>query len=288
MIAPPAPMPLSPLMPSPPGSGPQRAARHAELEARYGGVLAIPLREDRPTVVSNFVSTLDGVVSYQSPEAAGGGEISGFFEPDRLVMGLLRSLSDAVLIGAGTLRAAADERWTPDFIHPPSGAAFAELRTGLGLRPKPITAVVTASGALDFTHPGLAAPDVPVLVLTTDHGAESLRSFSHPDHVEVVAIGDVIRPAALLQALADRDADLVLCEGGPHLIGSLLGAGLVDELFLTLAPQLAGRSAGIHRLGLVEGIAFDVSRAPWARLVDLRLAHDHLFTRYRLHGEPVS
>ncbi|MDQ2673771.1 MAG: dihydrofolate reductase family protein, partial [Chloroflexota bacterium] len=156
MIAPPAVTPLRPLLAAAPDVLSERAARHAQLEQRYGGVLSIPMRADRPTVVSNFVSTLDGVVAYQTPEAAGGGEISGFFEPDRFVMGLLRSLADVVLIGAGTLRAGADERWTPDFIHPTSGAAFAELRSSLGLPPQPTTAVVTASGSLDFTHPGLA------------------------------------------------------------------------------------------------------------------------------------
>jgi riboflavin biosynthesis pyrimidine reductase len=288
MIAQPVEAPLTPLMRALPRRGPERAARHPALEARYGGVLVIPRRPDRPTVVSNFVSTLDGVVSYQTPEAAGGGEISGFFEPDRFVMGLLRSVADAVLIGAGTLRAGADERWTPDFIHPPSSAAFAELRIGLGLRAQPITAVVSASGSLDFTHPGLAAPDVPVLVLTTGRGADLLQAGGYPDHADVVALGDAIRPAGILEALADRGAELVVCEGGPHLIGSLLEAGLVDELFLTLAPQLAGRSPENPRLGLVEGLAFDLARAPWSRLVDLRLAGDHLFTRYRLHGEPAS
>jgi riboflavin biosynthesis pyrimidine reductase len=287
VIAPPIETLLRPLMSSPPGRGATRAARHPELEARYGGVLAIPQRPDRPTLVSNFVSTLDGVVSYLTPEAAGGGEISGFFEPDRFVMGLLRSLADAVLIGAGTLRAGVDERWTPGFIHPPSAGAFAELRMSLGLRPEPMTAIVSASGSLDFTHPGLAQPDIPVLVLTTNRGAESLRG-TYPGHVDVRALGEAIRPAAVIDALADRGAVLVVCEGGPHLIGSLVEAGTIDELFLTLAPQLAGRSPANPRLGLVEGPAFDVSSAPWARLVDLRLAGDHLFTRYRLHGEPAS
>ena len=134
------------------------------LQVRYGGPLAIPLRTDRPTVVSNFVATLDGVVSYNTAEAGGGGEISGFFEPDRFVMGVLRAVADAVLIGAGTLRAAPEEHWTADFIHPPSASEFGDLRSALGIRPQPLTAVVTASGAIDLDHPGLADPDVPVML----------------------------------------------------------------------------------------------------------------------------
>src|SRR5687768_17578125 len=61
------------------------------LHKAYGSDLVIPLRLDRPTVISNFVSTIDGVVSYNNADAAGGGEISGFFKPDTFVMGLLRS-----------------------------------------------------------------------------------------------------------------------------------------------------------------------------------------------------
>lgn len=290
MLATPAPPPaavrLVPLLTEVEGE-PRRSRRlSGPLEARYGGALAIPLRTDRPTVVSNFVSTLDGVVSYNTAEAAGGGEISGFFEPDRFVMGVLRALSDIVLIGAGTLRAAPDERWTADFIHPPSASRFAVLRSELGLRPQPLTAVVTASGSIDLAHPGLADPEVPVLVVTTDAGARRLGRV--PAHVDVHTTDDRVRPADILDALAAAGAQVVLCEGGPHLLGQLLDAHLVDELFLTLAPQLAGRLADAPRLSLVEGTGFDVASAPWARLVDLRRAGDHLFTRYRLNGEPST
>jgi riboflavin biosynthesis pyrimidine reductase len=290
MLATPAPPPaavrLVPLLTDVEGSPGRSRRLTGPLEARYGGALAIPLRTDRPTVVSNFVSTLDGVVSYNTAEAAGGGEISGFFEPDRFVMGVLRALSDTVLIGAGTLRAAPQECWTAGFIHPPSASEFVDLRSELGLRPQPLTAVVTASGSIDLAHPGLANPDVAALVITTDAGAQRLAHA--PAHIGVHATGDRVRPADILDALAAAGAQVVLCEGGPHLLGHLLDAHLVDELFLTLAPQLAGRPADAPRLGLVEGTGFDVASAPWARLVDLRRAGDHLFTRYRLNGEPST
>lgn len=253
------------------------------LAAGYGGSLAIPLHPDRPTVVANFVSTIDGVVSYNTPEAAGGGEISGFFEPDRFAMGLLRALADVVLVGAGTVRAAPHERWTPDFIHPISADGFAALRRDFGLSPQPTTAVVSRSGSLDLDHPGLRDPRVPVAVLTTTRGVVALRRDGIPRHVSVRDLGAAPSARGLLTALGDGPR-LVLCEGGPHLLGQLLESQLVDELFLTLAPQVAGRSAQTPRLGLVEDIAFDLGSAPWARLVDLRRAADHLFIRYRLTG----
>jgi riboflavin biosynthesis pyrimidine reductase len=77
----------------------------------------------------------------------------------------------------------------------------------------------------------------------------------------------------------------VLCDGGPQLFGQFLAARLVDELFLTIAPQIAGRGVEAPRLGLVEGTAFAVDAARWGRITALRRAADHLFTRYRLTEE---
>jgi hypothetical protein len=59
---------------------------------------------------------------------------------------------------------------------------------------------------------------------------------------------------------------------------------LLDELFLTVAPQVAGRDAAAHRLALVEGAAFDLATAPWAELGSVRRSGDHLFLRYRMRG----
>lgn len=263
--------------------GPMRGGALPErLRARYGGELGIGLRPDRPTVVMNFVSTLDGVTSYNTPDAAGGGEISGFFEPDRFVMGLLRALADVVLVGAGTLRADAGGAWTAQAVHPDGAPDFATLRRQLGLPRNPMTVVLTASGSIDLAHPGLADPTIDVLLITTEEGARALAAQRVPGHVEIRVAGKgSVRPQAALPILAERGAGLVLCEGGPHLFGQLLAAGVVDELFLTLAPQLAGRSAATPRLSLFEGTAFGVADAPWGRLVGLRRGGDHLFARYQ-------
>lgn len=278
---------LTPLISAAPVAGGARGRELPDtLRARYGGDLAIPLHDARPTIVTNFVSTLDGIVTFDPASGKGGGEISGFFEPDRLVMGLLRSLADVVLVGAGTIRADPRGRWTPESIHPKSASDFAHIRTTLGLAPQPTTVVVSASGDLDLAHPGLSDPDVPVVVVTTTAGARRLDGVSASDELRVVAVGDdVVEPADLVAVLADMNARLVVCEGGPHLFGQLLEAQLVDELFMTLAPQLAGRKEGDRRVPLVDGVAFNVADAPWAELVDLRVSGSHLFTRYRFRGK---
>ena len=145
------------------------------LAARYDGELALPLPTARTLVVANFVSTLDGVVALDAAGKSGGGEISGFFEPDRLVMALLRSLADVVLVGAGTVRAAPTHRWTAAHVHPASSRLTAEWRERLGLAPQPTTIVVTRGGELPADHPGLSDPAIPVVVLTTPGSRERVR-----------------------------------------------------------------------------------------------------------------
>lgn len=259
----------------------------AALQDRYGGELTIPLHPGRPTLVANFVASIDGVVALDRSGRAGGGEISGFFEPDRFVMALLRALADIVLVGAGTVRAAPDHRWSADHVHPPTAAETAEWRRMLGLAPQPTTVVVTASGILDPQHPGLRATGVPVVIATTPAGAARLAASSLSTGVRVEVVGDAERVAAapLIDLFSRLGARLVLCEGGPHLLADLLAAGFVDELFLTLAPQLLGRSAAGPRLALVEGHAFAPKAAPWATLQGVRRAGSHLFLRYRPGAE---
>jgi riboflavin biosynthesis pyrimidine reductase len=254
------------------------------LAGRFPGELTIPLQPGRPTLIANFVTSLDGIVALGPGESsAGGGEISGFSEADRYMMALLRGLADAVVIGAGTVRAGRRHVWTPARVQPDLADAFAAWRSELWLTPQPTTIIVTASGNLDPAHAGLNAPGVPVVVATTPAGAERLAGLPLPSNVRVEAVGEGERvPAgAVLEVIRGTGARVALCEGGPHLFGELLRARLVDELFLTLAPQAYGRDASLHRLGLVEGTSFGEGQGRWAQLASVRRAGDDLFLRYR-------
>jgi riboflavin biosynthesis pyrimidine reductase len=254
------------------------------LAARFPGDLMIDLRAERPTVVANFVTSLDGVVAMGPGEVgAGGAEISGSSESDRFMMALLRGLADVVVIGAGTLRAGRRHVWTSAHVQPAFADAFASWRRDLGLTPQPTTIVVTASGNLDVAHAGLNAPGVPVIVATTKAGANRLAMLpvSSNVRVEVVGDGERVPAGALLEIVRGTGARVALCEGGPHLFGELLRARIVDELFLTVAPQVAGRDAAVHRLALVEGTSFGKGSGRWANLASVRRAGDDLFLRYR-------
>lgn len=262
----------------------------AALQRRYGGDLAIPVANGGLTLIANFVSSLDGVVAFDADGTSGGGEVSGFFEPDRFVMGMLRALADLVVVGAGTVRAAPTHEWTARHVHRPSAELTAEWRRRLGLAPQPTVAVVSSRGDLDLRHPGLSAPDVPAVILTTKAGAARLDQQQPPAdrssnlRVEAVAGGPAVPVEVILDRIRATGARVVVCEGGPHLFADLLAAGAVDELFLTLAPQLAGRSADRRRLALVEGISFEADAAPWSDLRSVRRAGDHLFLRYRIRS----
>src|SRR6476661_8043466 len=105
----------------------------APLREMYGGGLAFPpARDDRPYVIANFVSTLDGVISYDLPGQRGGGPISGENEADHAIMGLLRASADAVIFGAKSLSEDSGHVRTPAFIYPPLAYEYAELRAHHG------------------------------------------------------------------------------------------------------------------------------------------------------------
>jgi riboflavin biosynthesis pyrimidine reductase len=240
------------------------------LAAIYGGDLSLA----RPTLYANFVASVDGVVAL--PVAGeSGGAISGHSEPDRFVMGLLRALADAVLIGAGTFRAGGDDRWLPETAFPAAAGAFADLRRQLGLRPQPLLVVVSASGTVDPSQPALRD----CLVLTTVAGEKRLQG-KLPEGASLVVLGEQAPPCrAWLDLLHARGLHTILCEGGPTLFGQLLAEDLVDELFLTTSPKLFGRRPNDGRKSLLAGVDLE-GRA--MQLVSVRRHESHLFLRYRL------
>ena len=238
----------------------------------YGGSLGFP--ESR--VLANFVQTIDGVVSLtalpRSVSVLGGGTGT-----DRFVMALLRACADAIVMGAATVANSSEARWTAQGFHPPAAEAHTELRRRLGLRPEPELAIVTGSGRLDLSHPALEAG---ALVLTTTHGAAVLEGRL-PEASTAVPLGDErVDLAAALRLLRSRGHGRILSEGGPHMLGSLLDADLLDELFLTVSPLLAGRDGPGGRLALLQGAELLPDRARAWELASVRRDRDYLFLRY--------
>ncbi|MDE1820427.1 MAG: dihydrofolate reductase family protein [Euryarchaeota archaeon] len=246
------------------------------------GPLRLQARRGRPCVYANLACTLDGVASFGG-RGSGGSDITGPFPPDRMVMGLLRAVADAVVVGAGTFRAIPHHRWIASQIYPRLAGTFARLRTDLGLPPYPVNVIVSASGELDLGLPVFHTPGLKVLVVTTRAGEARLTARRWPEGPEVWAGGEgpTLRARTVLRAIS-RHGPLrrVLLEGGPHLLGKFLKEGLLDDLFLTVAPQVGGRSDAARRVSLVEDAAFGPDRPLWAELRSVRSSRDHLFLRY--------
>ncbi|GAA2646475.1 pyrimidine reductase family protein [Streptomyces spororaveus] len=264
-------------------AGPPGFGLPAALATAYGGDLGfIP-----PCVYANFVTSLDGVVALGPEYPSSGSAISGREPADRFVMGLLRACADTILIGAGTLRATPRHLWTPDHVCPQAAPDFAELRRSLGRATRPQLVVVTASGDLPTEHPALQSG---ALVATTPVGASRLEGRLPPTCAILTTVeGSALRMADVLAALRVQGHTLVLTEGGPRLIGYLLGEGLLDELFLTASPVLAGR-ADTPRPGVVSGLELLPNQPVWTDLISARRRNSHLFLRYRLRtprGRPA-
>ena len=157
-------------------------------------------------------------------------------------------------------------------------------------REYPLVVIVSGSGRLDLTRAAFRTPEVPTLIVTTAAGRKELAAAGAPSSpsVEVRILEDIrgsVDTIAILQLLGSEfGVQTLLHEGGPTLFGEFLAAQRVDELFLTLAPQVSGRTAHTVRPGLVQAVEFMPKTAPWFQLVSVKQGADHLYLRYRRTG----
>jgi len=253
------------------------------ITAVYGGDWVLPETKDGVYCYSNFVMSHDGRVSFNVPGHEGGGDVSAFNPHDQWLMGLLRARADAVIVGANTLRTESEHVWTSEFICPADAEGFAQFRRLEGRQDTPLQVFVTRTGDVAKNAAVFHQKDLISVILTTETGAERVASLGLPS-VEVIIAGvDNVDLNQALAALRRRfDVSTVLCEGGPRVYGAFVGAGAIDEEFLTLSPVLIGSDDSSRRPGLIEGLAFSPASAHQARLLSVRRARDHLFVRTAL------
>ncbi len=182
---------------------------------------------DRPFVGINMVASVDG-------KATLGGRVGALTSPDdQAELHALRAEADAVLVGASTVRSEGYGRLLPDDLQ--------EERAARGLRREPLLCIASASLRIDPDVDALAdGGPRPLLVLTSSDG----RLPGDPPGVEYIQ-GDTregrLEFASLLRRLkAEHGVEKVMCEGGPTLNGTLFAEGLVDAVFLTMSPWVAG------------------------------------------------
>jgi 5-amino-6-(5-phosphoribosylamino)uracil reductase len=231
-------------------------------EAISGLVLEERAPEDRPYVAANMVVSADGKASFRGRSGPLGSDV------DRAVFHRLRTQTDAVLVGSGTVRT---ERYGRLVRDPELRAA----REREGRRPDPLACIVTRSLDLPVDIGLLQDPEQETVVLTSSD--RDLEGAGPGVRLERVAPDELTFLTVLRRLRSEHEVRSVLCEGGPTVLGSLLAEGAMDELFLTLAPRLAG---GGEALTAVEGL-------PLAELVELDLvsaleAQGELFLRYAI------
>ncbi len=246
------------------------------------GEWTLPLFPDRPWVMVNFVASHDGRVSYALPDAMGGGSVAGHCPADTWLMGLSRARADAVMVGDSTLRIEPEHIWTPRFIHPSWSEEFTRLREHDGLRPEPLQVFLSLDGRLPDHAAVYEDPTLEILVVTTTEGRRHLSDSPLASRVEIMVVGDErVDPTVMMAGLRrDHGVSVLLCEGGPRVYGSLLGAGVVDEVLITRSPLVIGASPDHPRPSLVEGVAFEPGTSP--RVVPRMIGRsgDHLLVRH--------
>lgn len=210
---------------------------------------------ERPLVAMNFAATLDGRATIDGRSGPIGSDT------DTAMLVGLRTRFDAVMIGAGTMRAERYGRVVSD-------PAKRERRERLGLPADPLMVIVSGRLDLPWEAP-LFAEGGPVLVLTASD--EEPPAVDVP--LEVARFeGGVDLAAALRELRTERGVRALLCEGGPRLHSQLWALGLVDELFLTVAPKLTGAGPSI-----LEGELDDPAAVELAWLLE---QDGELFGRY--------
>jgi riboflavin biosynthesis pyrimidine reductase len=156
--------------------------------AHLYGRFRLPQAGSLPYIFSNFVTTLDGVVSLRTRGHANGGDISGFNAQDRMVMGLLRAVADVVIVGSATLAADNQHIWTREAICPELASEYGQLRKALGNSEPPLNVVISGSGSLNLRLPVFSSGQVQVMILTTTAGAKRSAKLRIPGAVEIRAI----------------------------------------------------------------------------------------------------
>jgi riboflavin biosynthesis pyrimidine reductase len=209
---------------------------------------------------ANMVASIDGAITLDGKSAP----ISG--DADWYLFGLQRALADAIIVGAGTAR---EEGYGPGRAR----EEFAHVRAAAGQPAAPTLVLVSARAHLEPGGDYFGGMTRAVVVTCESSPAE--RRAALAEVADVVVCGEMtVDLVAAVAVLRDRGLRRLLTEGGPHLLGSLTNAGLVDEMGCTFSPVLAGGGSGRMVAG-AEG------EARHMKLVGLLESDDALFAHYR-------
>jgi riboflavin-specific deaminase-like protein len=227
---------------------------------------------DRPYLILNMVATLDGRASVDGRSGAIGNRA------DRELFHALRADVDAVMAGAGTVRVERYGRIIAD-------ERVRRERVERGLSAEPLACIVSGRLSLPPDTPLLGEPEARVVIVTSS-AASLPETAAQVQYVRAARDGELDLALAMRELRERFDVRTLLCEGGPHLNTQLLLAGVVDELFLSLAPKLAGgEDATGEALRILAGAAFAAPAE--LELLGMLENESHLFLRYAVKQTPA-
>jgi riboflavin biosynthesis pyrimidine reductase len=180
-----------------------------------------------PWVRANFATSLDGAIT--GPDGRSGTVNSA---ADHVVFQLLRAISDVVVVGAGTLRS---EGYTALSVE----SRWRATRTGLGLAEELPLVCVSNTG---LVPPRLRGAPLGAVLLATHTDSPGLTEAREllGDGAVLVCGTEAVDDRVLVAQLAERGWERILTEGGPHLVSSMVAAGVLDEMCLSVTPVLVG------------------------------------------------
>ncbi len=220
--------------------------------------------QSRPYVLLNMASTADGRASIDGRAGPIGDRA------DSALLHGLRTIAEGLLVGAGTVRA-------EHYARVLRGEQDRQARRAHGLSAELSTFIVSGSMRLDPQEvPLLAEPQAPVIMVTPT-AQELAPCPAQPGYLRCERDGKLDLALAMRRIHDEHDVGTLLCEGGPHLAAQLIQRELVDELFLSLAPKLAG---GEEHLRILAGVEIEPPRQ--LELIALYEHESGLFLRYRL------
>ena len=269
-----------------------------EALAPYGNFGFPPPPADGPWIYSNFVQSLDGIVSLLGKHATGADIAQS--SADRWLMDLLRAYADAVIMGMTTLRIERASRGPQSrgIVFQVVEPALLRLREKLR-KGRQRNIFVTHALDLDLSQWKVFDGDVvDAAIVTSPAGAERLVCQKVQPHVAIVAAGKgetLDLPAAIRQLREQLEIKYLLCEGGPTLYGALARADLIDEKFLTISPIETGQVvpkeqerlpseqdiAPLLRPTVFGGPGFTKETMTHWTWLSCRKSGDHEFNRYR-------
>ncbi len=222
-------------------------------EQLYEQVEFPPPPADRPYIFTNTVTTLDGKLILGEP----GSTAKGLGSPtDQLLMHRLQTHAHAIAIGSGTLRA----DWH------------------LNYPPEPYRVVLTTSGELPLEHPFFSNPRRALVFAPTHLPPDRQQALQRVATLHLTGETQVDVREAVRILHTTYAVRYLLVEGGGNLNFYFFDAGLVDEVFLTLAPKIKG---GAHLPTMVDGAGLPRERIAEFELISAYLEGDELFLRYR-------